>query len=216
MNKKGIIVAVVVIILVVIGITSFGGSNTSVTNPGESSGENAVPDGVSKDTYAPVTKDSTDTSLLGRLKSASVAAAETGSRVALVNGTAKFADGSVKGTITLGDIAVEKEVAGIKNVLTSLSVNTGGSGTYKYVVLFEDRSGSLTDKSYALIGDRVVITGIRADVVSDASGKSQLVVSVSYLDHDQGEPLSAAPTVPRTKILVAENGSFNPAKEISL
>lgn len=218
MNKKGIAVLVVLIVLAVIAYMAFKGSD-SVTPNTENNGTETpteTPSGVTKEDYTPVTKESTDTSLLGRLKSASVSASESGARVALENGTAKFSEGNVKGTLTLGDVAVEKEVGGAKYVVTSLAVNSGGSGTYKYVVLFEDSGSALTDKSYALVGDRVTITGIRVDVVSDNKGAAQIVVSVNYLDRDQGEPMSAAPTIPRTKIFIAEDGNFNPAKEITI
>ncbi|HEY4500384.1 MAG TPA: hypothetical protein VJH25_01175, partial [Candidatus Paceibacterota bacterium] len=137
---------------------------------------------------------------------------ESGDRTALVKGKAQFTSENVKGTIVLGDVAVEKVVGDTKYVVTSLSVNSGGSGTFHYVVLFEDKDGNLTDKSYSLVGDRVKITGLRADDVSGGG----LIVSVSYMDHDKGEPLSASPTVPRTKILVVDGGVFNSAKEINL
>lgn len=216
MNKKGIIIFLVLIVVVVGVVMATRGGDTSTSNETVDSGVTTpttdVPEGVSKDTYAPVTKESTDSSLLGRLKSASVSASESGARVALVNGTAKFSEGNVKGTITMGDVAVETKVGGVSYVLASLAVNSGGSGTFKYVVLFEDKDGVLTDKSYALVGDRVVVNGVRADVVSG----DQVAVSVTYLDHDKGEPLSAAPTIPRTKIFIIESGVFNPAKEISL
>ncbi len=215
MNKKGIIALIIIIILVVVGYMAYkdqDGAPAEVSNGTTTTGNTEVPAGTTKETFAPVTKDTTDTSLISRLKSSSVAAAETGTRVALSNGTAKFTEGSAKGTITLGDVAVETTVGGVKYALTSLAVNSGGSGTYKYIVLFEDKNGTLTDKSYTLIGDRVTITGIRADALDN----NQIAVSVSYLAHDKGEPLSSAPTVPRTKILVVENGMFNDAKQIDL
>lgn len=204
MNKKGIIAVIVIIILVILGFTMWGGNETSVNNPGGSDTEN-LPE-VTKEELAPTTKDNTNKDLLGRLKSASVSATESGNRVALVNGTAKFTEGEVKGTITLGDIVVQKDIDGTVYDLAPLSVSTGGSGNFKYVVLFEEKSGSISDKSYALIGDRVNITGIRADVVSGPKGEPQMVVTVSYLGHDQGEPLSSAPTVPMTKILIVKDG----------
>jgi hypothetical protein len=220
MNKKGIIAVIVIIIIIIVAIMALKGSGTSVSNPNNegTTTENTteVPAGVTKDTYAPVTKENTDAALISRLKSASVAATESGAKVALVNGSATFSEGSVKGTLTLGDVAVEKEVSGAKYVVTSLAVNSGGSGTFKYVVIFEDKGNSLTDKSYALVGDRVVITGIRVDTVAGGNGKDLAIVTVDYLDFDKGEPLAGRPTVPHKKIFVAEDGIFNPAKEISL
>jgi hypothetical protein len=213
MNKKGILGLIIVIALVVVAYMAFGGKGSTVTNTtGTPDTTNKAPEGTTKDAFAPVTKDNTDTSLIGRLKNASVAATETGNRVALSNGTAKFSEGDVKGTITLGDAAVEVTVGGVKYALTSIAVNPGASGTFKYVVLFEDSNGTFVDKAYALIGDRVNVTGIRADAVSG----DQVAVSVSYLDHDKGEPLASAPTVPHTKIFVIEKGMFNEAKTITL
>lgn len=206
MNKKGIIALVVIIVLVVLGFSLFGGDDVA-TNPGTDGTSTPVeiPAGVEAEDYAPVTSEQTDTTLLGRLKRASVSATEDGSRVALSNGTATFtiAGTSDKGTITLGDVAVETKAGGRNDVLATLTVKAGNANSYGYVVLFEDKSGSLADRSYALIGDRVTITGVRADDVGDAD----YVVSVSYRDRDGAN---------RTKILVVENGAFNAAKEISL
>ena len=131
MNKKGVIALIVVIILIIIGYSLWGGAESTVSNQTVNSAPVVVPEGVTKETYAPVTSGTTDTTLIGRLKSASVAAAETGSRVALVNGTAKFTEGNVKGTITMGNVAVEKEIGGVKYALTSIGVNSGGNSTYQ-------------------------------------------------------------------------------------
>ncbi len=217
MNKKGVITVIIIIILVFIGYMIWGGKGSTVTNSNTDKTTETDRGGISRDDFQATDKDSTDATLLGRLRSASVSASESDSRVALSNGKAQFTSLSVKGTITLGDVAVEKTIDdGSKYVLATLSVNSGGSGTFQYVVLFEDKDGTLTDKSYSLVGDRVKVTGLRADPVTGVSGGSGLVVSVSYLDHDKGEPLAAQPSVPHTKILVIENGLFNSAKEISL
>jgi hypothetical protein len=224
MNKKGIVTIVVIIVLVAIGYFVWGGKSTSTvsntdTNAPATTQPAATTDSkvtVSKDTYVPVTKDSTDNTLLGKLKSASVSAAETGARVALVNGAAQFTVDNTKGSIALGDIALSTQSGQTKYAITSLAVNTGGSGSFQYVVLFEDAGSTLNDKSYAFIGDRVKITGIRADSVTGENGKSTLVVSVSYLDHAKGEALSAAPKEAHTKLLVVEDGVFNAGKELTL
>ncbi|MDO8579553.1 MAG: hypothetical protein Q7R72_01630 [bacterium] len=211
MNKKGIIVIIIIIVLVVIGYMAWGAKNAPAPADTDGSPVSTEEDGVNRDDFAVTDKDTTDATLLARLGSVSVSAGESGDRTALVKGMAQFTSENVKGMIVLGDVAVEKVVGDTKYVVTSLSVNSGGSGTFNYVVLFEDRDGNLTDKSYSLVGDRVKITGLRADEVSGG-----LIVSVSYMDHDKGEPLAAFPTVPRTKILVVDGGVFNSAKEINL
>lgn len=211
MNKKGFISLVIIVVLIVIGFVAWNGDDSPESVDTTSTTTEKEEEGLSRKDFQTTDKDNTDQALLNRLESVSVSANESDTRVALSNGKAQFASEDVKGTITLGDVAVEKTVGDMKYVVTSVAVNSGGSGTFHYVVLFEDKDGTLTDKSYSLVGDRVRVTGLRADDVSGG-----LVVSVSYMDHDKGEPLAAQPTVPRTKILVVEEGMFNPAKEITL
>ncbi|MFA6158586.1 MAG: hypothetical protein WC763_03105 [Candidatus Paceibacterota bacterium] len=208
MNKKGIIAAIVVIILVVVGFSILKkGDTVSPTGTSTPVVNSEVPAGVTKADYTPVTKDSTDVTLLGRLKKASVGVSEDGSRVALSNGTGSFSiEGSAtKGTVTLGDIAIEKVKGSRNDVLTTVAVNNGGSTTNTYVVLFQDQGSALDDKAYALVGEGVKVTGIRTDVVSDST--IDYIVSVSYTDK-AGKA--------HTKILVVEAGLFNASKEISL
>lgn len=205
MNKKGLIAVIVVIILVIVGYMVWGGSSSTVSNSGTTTVDTSnVPAGVTKDTYAPVTKDTADTTLMGRLKSVSVSAAETGSRVALVNGKASFSNEGVKGTIALGDVAVSKTVGGVNYVIATLAVNSGAPTPYQYAVLFQDNGSSLADKSYALIGSGATIKGVRADEVQGG-----FVVTVTYT-----LPTSGSRAL--TKILVVENGEFNSAKELNL
>ena len=205
MNKKGIIALIVAVVLIVIGFMIF--RSDDAVSPEDLNYIPPAPEGVDREDYAPVTSENTDTTLLGRLGRASVSATEDGSRVALVDGAAQFtiAGTNTRGTVTLGNVAVEKAYGSRNDVLASLTVNSGSAGTHGYVVLFEDRNNALTDRSYAFIGDRAVVTGIRTDEVADTN--IDYVVSVSYRDYEG---------VNRTKILVVENGAFNPAKEISL
>jgi len=211
MNKKGVITIIIIIILVVVGFMVWGGDKTAVTNDGTGSTKVTDDGAVTRDDFKTTDKDSTDTTLLEKLKNSSVMVSESGNRVALSGGKASFSSEGVKGTVVLGNVAVEKTIGNTKYVVTTLSVNSGGSGTFHYIVLFEEKDGNLVDTSYSLVGDRVKVNGLRADEVAGG-----LVVSATYLDHDKGEPMSAAPTVPRTKILIVEGGMFNSAKEITL
>lgn len=208
--KKAVIAIIVIIVLAFIGYMVWGKNGASVPNTTDT-GTTDNTGGLTRDDFKTTGKEATDSSLLSRLKSVSVSASETGNRVALSNGKANFSSDGVKGSVVLGDIAVEKTVGGSKFIVATLSVSSGSAAAYNYVVLFEDKDGTITDKSYSLLGDRVKVTGLRADEVSGG-----LVVSVTYLDHDKGEALTSAPSVPRTKILVVEDGMFNAAKEINL
>lgn len=202
MNKKGIIAVIVIIVVVIIGYKVWGGGTAStVTNSDTGTPAVTVPAGVTKDTYAPVTGATADTSLVARLKSSSIAAAETGTRIALVNGKADFSAEGVKSSVTMGDIAVAKTFGGADYAVTTFGVMSGNSTT-QYAVLFQSQGGTLSDKSYAVVGEGAKITGLRADEVSGG-----FVVSVSYTDV-KGKT--------HTKILVVEDGAFNSAKEINL
>lgn len=211
MNKKGIIALVVVVVLIVIGFTMFGKDDVTVNNPTATSTNTGtpntnVPAGVTKDTYAPVT--TTDTTLMGRLKKASVGVTEDGKKIALVDGKASFkVEGSADTiTATLGNVAIEQTVNGRKDVIATVAVDYGARGTYTYIVLFEDKGGALSDKSYGETGSDISITGLRADAVTD-SGSVEYVVSASYKTRNNSA---------RSTFFVVESGVFNLAKTISL
>ncbi|MDP1624776.1 MAG: hypothetical protein Q8L64_03300 [bacterium] len=205
MNKKGIIALVVIVVLIVVGLIAFGGEDTTVNNGGTDTTSN-IPEGVDKSDYAPVTSESTDTTLLGRLKKASVGVTEDGRKVALTNGTASFTiDGtSDKATVTLGNIAIEQTVGARKDVIATVGVAQTG-GTYTYIVLFDDKSGALTDKSYGLVGKGVTVTGVRSDAVTQ-SGDTEYVVTVSFTEGGAA----------KNKFFIVEKGAFNLAKTIEL
>jgi len=204
MNKKGILTIVVIIVLVIIGYYAFGSKpSTTVENTtGTPEVKADVPAGVTKDTYAPVTKDSTDNALLGGLRSTSVSVTEDGSKVTLANGKADFtvSGSSAKGSVVMGDIAIPKAVGDRNDIITSLVVTAGTTRT-TYVVLFDNTNNVLSDKSYAVIGSGAVITGLRAD---DIASDGDYVVSVSYKDAKGAH----------TKLLVVANGEFNLSKSV--
>ncbi|MDE1874647.1 MAG: hypothetical protein KGI79_01330 [Patescibacteria group bacterium] len=202
MNKKGIITLVIIIVLVIIGYAIWGGKGSQNPYAGTTTQPGQTVSSSTAAAFAPVTSGTTDTSLLGRLKSASVAASETGTRVALSNGTAQFSGGGVSGTVTLGSIATETTVNGVGYAFTTIDVKSNGGADYTYVVLFQDSNGSLTDQSYAVLGKGVTVTGLRVDQTTQG-----LVVTATYNDSTGAS---------KTKIMVVTNGQFDPSKEINL
>lgn len=204
MNKKGIFIVVALVVIAIIGYYAMGSkTGTTVENTGTPTDSGVeVPAGVTKDTYAPVTKDSTDTSLVTRLKSVSVGVTEDGTKITLAGGKADFtvSGSSVKGSVAMGDVAITKTVGSRTDVLATLVVSTGSTKT-AYVVLFDDKANVLSDKSYAAIGEGATITGMRAD---DIASEGDYVVSVSYKDAKGAH----------TKLLVVAGGEFNLAKTV--
>ena len=201
MNKKGIITIVVIVILIIIGYMVWGGKSSTVANNPATAPAGQTSTTPAATLPAGVTKDTVDSTLLGRLQGVSVSAAESGSRVALVNGKAQFTTDGVTGSIALGDVAVAASFGGSNYVFATLGVASAGS-TSQYAVLFTDANGTLADQSYDLIGTGVQVTGLRADQISGG-----LVVTVSFKD---------ASGATHSKILVVENGMFDSAKDISL
>ncbi len=200
MNKKAIISVVVIIVLIILGYLIWGGKSSIPAGVGAPEGTTSTTTTTTTTAFAPVTADNTDSALLARLQNISVSAAETGSRVALVNGKASFDSGSVKGTAALGNIAVETTVGSTSYVFTTLDITLGGSD-YQYAVLLDDTNGVLTDDSYDLIGQNVSITGLRADQISGGT-----VVTISFMDAQKNL---------HGKALVVENGAFVPSKDIN-
>lgn len=97
------------------------------------------------------------------------------------------------------------------DVLAIFDVSYGGSGTFRYVSLFEDTGTALEMKSIALLGDRVVVDGISVQPLAGIDGEEYLA-TVDLRTRKPEEPMTAEPSVASKKIYVVENGAFNLAK----
>jgi hypothetical protein len=148
------------------------------------------------------------------LSSASVIMPDTKRVVALTDGTTSFpsAPGSTSQTVvTMTDVFDTKMVDGRTDVLAIVDISYGGSGTYQYLALYEVGTAGLVPKSIGLIGDRVEVGGISTDDLFGSDGEEYLI-TVSYLDRAEGDPMTAEPSEPKEKYFLVENGVFNFAK----
>jgi len=111
--------------------------------------------------------------------------------VTLANGRAErpAAPGSAsKVTTTLTDqrVAADLDGDGRPDTAVILVRETGGTGSFHYLVVLLNRPGGVKATPGVLLGDRIKVNALRSD------GKTLIV---DMLDRAQGEPLTAAATV---------------------
>lgn len=132
------------------------------------------------------------------LKSATLAVPDSDATVTLVDGEAFFdidPRSSQKGDILfLKDTSAMWEKDGHTDVSAVFAVNSGGSGTFIYLVLFDLKDGVLTKKSEVLLGDRINVTHIGIGELVNGTD-ADYRISVTTLIRKDGDPYVAEPTV---------------------
>lgn len=119
-------------------------------------------------------------------------------RVKLADGHAEFESGPVRGTVDVEEVTAHMGT----DTFGVIRVNSGGSGTFSYLVLFHRPvPDSLEHRDSVLLGDRVQIVDLRAD--ESGSG-----VVVTTLGRGEDEPMSAPPTVEATRTFMVKEHRF--------
>ena len=80
-----------------------------------------------------------------------------------------------------------------------LAQNSGGSGTFYYVVAAREQRGAYLGSNGVLLGDR-----IRLEEISVVHG----LVIVRYRRRGAGDPMASIPTIPTTTVLRIEQGKL--------
>jgi hypothetical protein len=173
MNKKTIIVVIAVVVVALIGYMSFGGSKKNqVPTPDTVTKEVTTEKTVTKEVEAPKLQ-AADPALLARLGNVNVNIAEfeISGGVKLSSGKATFAvtDTGTEGTISLGKVAIEKDIAGKKYALVILDVKAGGSGLFQHLGLFEEKNGSFEQVSTEFLGSSLDVRSIAAAEISGSN-----------------------------------------------
>ncbi len=92
-----------------------------------------------------------------------------------------------KGSVVyIKDFVVKFSPQGREYIVAPIAVNTGGSGTFVYLVLFKQEGDKYQQMDEILLGDRIKINKI--SVVADR-------IKVFILDRLPDEPMAAVPTV---------------------
>ncbi len=122
--------------------------------------------------------------------------------VALKEGKAEeeIAPGSAsKYTAQLGDQLANGTLDGKAYAATILITSGGGSGTFYNVAAVPNNNGAPGTGITFFLGDRIQVQSLKIE-----NG----AIHVSYLDRKADEPMTAAPTVAQSKVLVIDNGKL--------
>ena len=89
--------------------------------------------------------------------------------------------------------ALWKADSGRTDFAILLRHNTGGSGTFHYLVLYDFSEGKFTKKSEVFLGDRVDVTHISIDTLR-CQGDADYRLNVKFLTHGKGQGMADDPT----------------------
>ncbi len=136
---------------------------------------------------------------------------QTGVDVTLVGGEANYTDtnGTTKGHVSVGPVVTSIRTTDGFDVFTDMTVTRNGEPQVQhYAALFHVvNPETVKFKSTVLIGDRLPITSIIAKAdksvqvnpsLSIMNSEVGYFVEVSYLTRKNGEPITAAPTLPKS------------------
>ena len=135
------------------------------------------------------------------LKNASILAPETNKEVNLIDGKGSYE--IVPGSVSRGEVTVLNqytlwEYGPTMDLSTILSVTSGGSGTFYYLVLFDVSGDQLTKKSEVLLGDRIKVTDIGIGEMAHAD--AQYHVGVGTLERKESNSMADDPTIEKVRI----------------
>ncbi len=144
------------------------------------------------------------------LESASVLIPGLDILVSLNNGRATFEKGEVRGTVELGNAFAMARSAEGADYLGYIIVNTGGSGTFRYLVLYSMTKQGLIHQDSAFLGDRVKVASIQT-VTKPENEEYRVIVTI--LDRKPDEPMAAPPTVGRELTFTISGRQFIAGKK---
>ncbi len=181
------------------GNGSTAGSNSgSATNIGSNSGANGLPAIPS------------DATLMGMFNVSKMRVPSTGVDVALSGGQASYTDGTNKGTVALGSILAKVTTTDGYDVFVNLTVTkipvAGTGSTANYIALFHVKNNVANYTSAVLVGNGLPVRSVeaKANPAVTAAGTpvspfmdamKGYLVTVSYLDRKNNEPMTTAPSV---------------------
>lgn len=142
------------------------------------------------------------------LKNSEITVPDMDKVVNLNNGEAKFE--IVPGAASQGSVTIipDKYAKWSENSRTDLAsiivVNTGGTGMFYYLILFDASSETLVQKSYLQLGDRIAVESIGiGELVHDPDADYR--ISVNTLIRDEGESFATPPTIAKTRTFYVAN-----------
>ncbi|MBN2094166.1 MAG: hypothetical protein JW740_02240 [Candidatus Zambryskibacteria bacterium] len=122
----------------------------------------------------------------------------------LKNGGTQF-EVPFNGTSFIGSIVLQKDFwvewsnEDRKDLSGIYAINTGGSGVFLYLILFDvSNDGTLSQKAETFLGDRISIESLRVDKSAQNSTIDYAIV-IDTLVRGEDDSFAALPTVPEIK-----------------
>lgn len=165
-----------------------------------------------------------DEELYTKLKNVVMTVPDTKTVIQLKNGESDYkVDPEIEslGSISLSDPYTVRDVPSTAksdkrtDIISPLTVESGGSGSFQYIELFSYNGEKLLEKSYAFLGDRISIDSVST---KNGGGQIEYYVVIDYLVRNDDEPMSDDPTHKRETTIPVVDGRFDPknTKTISL
>lgn len=157
---------------------------------------------VKNETHVPLTD---FTSYETRVKNARITVPDTDVTISLVDGRASYGT-----TLDGGDVTLIKIIGGerfssaVTHLYADIAVQSGGTGVFHYVGLFEVNGEKVTYLSSHFIGDRVSVSSARV-VPKDTHTYS---LTVAYLDRKEDDAMAEEPTVAKEVNIEVKNNLF--------
>ncbi len=140
-----------------------------------------------------------------QVKNALITVPDTNIKISLVDGRASYGTLSDGGDVTLIRlIGGEKTPTGSTHIFADIAVQSGGTGVFHYIGLFEVKGDTVTHLSSYFIGDRVSLSSARAV----PKGANAYTLTVAYLDRKEGDALAEEPTLAKEVSVEVKNGLF--------
>lgn len=139
------------------------------------------------------------------IKNALITVPDTTTKISLVDGRASYGTATDGGDVTLIKlIGGEKVSTGATHVFADIAVQSGGTGVFHYVALFDVSSGKPVYLSSHFVGDRVILSSASTTPKDNQS----YMLKVQYLDRREGDAMVEEPTVPKEMNIEVKNNLF--------
>lgn len=140
-----------------------------------------------------------------QVKNALITVPDTTVKISLVDGRASYGTTLDGGDVTLIKIIGGEKFSSVKTHLyADIAVQSGGTGVFHYIGLFEVNKNTVTHLSSYFIGDRVSISS--AQVVPKET--NMYILTVAYLDRREDDAMVEDPTVAKEVSIEVRNNLF--------
>jgi len=140
-----------------------------------------------------------------QVKAALITVPDTSVRISLVDGRASYGTALDGGDVTLIKvIGGQKFSSGRVHVFADIAVQSGGTGVFHYVGLFEIKGNTVTHLSSTFIGDRVHITSA---LVLQKYARSY-TLTIHYLDRKEDDAMVEDPTMAKEIMREVKDNTF--------